>query len=94
MIELTEIMRQRDDIPFSTALNSLRTRVVKQPLSEETNSILNECIREGPDDALHVYSTNDEVNDYNLEMLKKPVKTLLRLTPKTLLKIDRQVNYS
>lgn len=47
MVELTEIMRQRDDIPVANALNSLWTRVVKQPLSNKIDAILNECIREG-----------------------------------------------
>lgn len=30
VVELDEIMRQREDIPFASALNSLRTRLVKE----------------------------------------------------------------
>nr|XP_034317094.1 uncharacterized protein LOC117686352 [Crassostrea gigas] len=71
VVELTDIMRQRQDIPFAEALNTLRTREINQPLEEQTNAILNECVREGPDDVLHVYATNDEVNAYNLTMLRK-----------------------
>eukprot|EP00105_Crassostrea_gigas_P043473 XP_019927621.1 PREDICTED: uncharacterized protein LOC105339877 [Crassostrea gigas] len=71
VVELKEIMRQRQDIPFAEALNTLRTREIKQSLEEQTNAILNECVREGPDDVLHVYATNDEVNAYNLTMLRK-----------------------
>lgn len=48
-------------------------------MSEETNLILNDCIREGPDEVLHVYSTNDEVNDFNLKMLKKTCKDLIEI---------------
>eukprot|EP00105_Crassostrea_gigas_P011512 XP_011427210.1 PREDICTED: uncharacterized protein LOC105328139 [Crassostrea gigas] len=78
-VELTEIMRQREDIPFAQALNTLRTREIKQPLEEQTNSILKECIREGPDDVLHVYATNDEVNAFNLIMLKKKCEDLVEI---------------
>lgn len=79
VVELNEVMRQREDIQFANALNSLRTRVLKQPLSEETNSILNDCIREGPDDVLHVYSTNNEVNEFNLTMLRKSCNDLVEI---------------
>nr|XP_034326029.1 uncharacterized protein LOC105328139 [Crassostrea gigas] len=78
-VELTEIMRQREDIPFAEALNTLRTREIKQSLEEQTNSILRECIREGPDDVLHVYATNDEVNAYNLTMLKKKCEEFVEI---------------
>lgn len=57
-VELTDIMRQRDDVPFARALNLLRTRTLEEPLANETFDIVNECIREGPEDVLHVYSTN------------------------------------
>ena len=79
VVELTEIMRQREDIPFAVALNNLRTRVAKQPIKEETISILNGCIKEGPDDVLHVYSTNEEVNDFNLTMLRKTCENLVEI---------------
>ncbi|XP_062613488.1 uncharacterized protein LOC134275232 [Saccostrea cucullata] len=79
VVELTEIMRQREDIPFATALNSLRTRVVKQALEDETASILNDCVREGADDVLHVYATNEEVNDYNLSMLRKTCEDMIEI---------------
>ena len=72
-------MRQREDISFAVALNELRTRVAKQPLEKETSSILNSCIKQGPEDALHVYSTNDEVNDFNLAMLRKTCDDLVEI---------------
>ncbi|XP_065926103.1 ATP-dependent DNA helicase PIF1-like [Magallana gigas] len=70
VVELSEIMRQKQDIPFAEVLNSLRTRELQEPLTNETLSMLHECVREGPDDVLHVYATNDEVNNYNLKMLR------------------------
>ncbi|XP_062602075.1 uncharacterized protein LOC134263710 [Saccostrea cucullata] len=79
VVELSEIMRQREDIPFATALNSLRTRVVKQALEDETASILSDCIREGPEDVLHVYATNEEVNAYNLSMLRRTCEDLVEI---------------
>ncbi|XP_062621669.1 uncharacterized protein LOC134283235, partial [Saccostrea cucullata] len=82
VVDLTEIMRQREDIPFATALNSLRTRPVTQPLEEEIRSILNDCVREGPEDVLHVYATNDEVNAYNLTMLKSTCPDLVEIDAK------------
>ncbi|XP_062601396.1 uncharacterized protein LOC134263100 [Saccostrea cucullata] len=77
IIELSEIMRQRQDIPFATALNSLRIREPDQPLTNETQLIIADCIREGPEDVLHVFSTNEEVNTYNLTMLRKTCKDLV-----------------
>ncbi|XP_062618494.1 uncharacterized protein LOC134280069 [Saccostrea cucullata] len=79
VVELSEIMRQREDIPFATALNSLRCREVKEPLEYDTNSILKECVREGPDDVLHVYATNDEVNAYNLIMLRGTCEDIVEI---------------
>ena len=79
LVELTEIMRQRKDMSFAVALNVLRTRVAKQPIGKETSSILNDCIKEGPEDVLHVYSTNEEVNDFNLAMLRKTCENLVEI---------------
>ncbi|XP_062597054.1 uncharacterized protein LOC134258504 [Saccostrea cucullata] len=79
VVDLTEIMRQREDIPFATALNSIRTRPIKQPLEEEISSILNDCLREGPENVLHVYATNEEVNAYNLTMLRRTCPDLVEI---------------
>lgn len=50
LVDLTDIMRQREDIQFARVLNTLRTREMKQSLDEQTKCILHECLREGPDD--------------------------------------------
>lgn len=69
IVELDEIMRQREDRAFATVLNSLRIRTSEEPISDQAMATLQDCIREGPDDVLHVYSTNQEANEYNLKML-------------------------
>nr|XP_034326069.1 uncharacterized protein LOC105333116 [Crassostrea gigas] len=79
VVELTEIMRQKQDIPFAEILNSLRTRELREPLDTETLSMLHDCVREGPEDVLHVYATNDEVNNYNLKMLRKSCKDFVEI---------------
>ena len=79
VVELTDIMRQREDVAFATALNSLRDRLENQPMKKETTVMLNDCIREGPEDALHVYATNEEVNVYNLTMLRKSCDDLIEI---------------
>lgn len=76
IVELEEIMRQRDDAAFATALNSLRIRTIEEPLSEEANGML----KDGPDGALHVYPTNEEANDYNLKMLQTNCGELIEIT--------------
>lgn len=82
--ELDEIMRQREDFEFAAFLNSLRDRTIDNPISNEALTMLRDCIREGPDDALHVYSTNDELNSFNLEKLQSCCADLMqRITKKT-----------
>lgn len=71
VIELDEIMRQREDAAFASVLNSLRVRTKEEPITNEALRMLRDCIREGPDDVLHIYSTYEETNDYNLQMLQK-----------------------
>ncbi|XP_062616868.1 uncharacterized protein LOC134278575 [Saccostrea cucullata] len=80
IIELDEIMRQRDDAAFASVLNSLRIRTITEPLSEEAKTMLKECIRDGPDDVLHVYPTNNEANEYNLKMLHTNCEELMEIT--------------
>ncbi|XP_062593070.1 uncharacterized protein LOC134254555, partial [Saccostrea cucullata] len=79
IVELEEIMRQRDDAAFASVLNSLRIRTIEEPLSEEAISMLKECIRKGPDEALHVYPTNEETNEHNLKMLRSNCGELIEI---------------
>nr|XP_022300726.1 uncharacterized protein LOC111108932 [Crassostrea virginica] len=82
IVELDEVMRQREDLAFANILNSLRTRTSEEPLSDEAKAMLKECIREGPEEVLHVYSTNQEVNDYNLKMLRENSEELIEVPAK------------
>nr|XP_034309066.1 uncharacterized protein LOC117683597 [Crassostrea gigas]XP_034309067.1 uncharacterized protein LOC117683597 [Crassostrea gigas]XP_034309068.1 uncharacterized protein LOC117683597 [Crassostrea gigas]XP_034309069.1 uncharacterized protein LOC117683597 [Crassostrea gigas] len=79
MVELDEIMRQREDKAFATVLNSLRIRTSEEPISDEALATLHECLREGPNDVLHVYSTNQEANEYNLKMLHRNCEELIEI---------------
>lgn len=79
VVELTEIMRQKEDVPFAKVLNSLRTRELREPLQGEMLSMLHDCVRDGPEDVLHVYATNDEVNTYNLKMLREKCKDFVEI---------------
>ncbi|XP_062573153.1 uncharacterized protein LOC134235086, partial [Saccostrea cucullata] len=79
VIELNEIMRQKEDASFAEWLNSLRVRQTNEPLTEEQNLMLERCLREGPEDVLHVFCTNEEVNTFNLTMIRKTCEDLLEI---------------
>lgn len=81
-VELTEIMRQREDVEFVEILNLLRVRTKEEQLNMKVIEHFRECVREGPEDALHVFATNDEVNDYNLSMLKHKSLDLVEIEAK------------
>jgi hypothetical protein len=79
IVELDEIMRQKEDLEFACVLNSLRIRTAEEQITDTTKKLLQECIREGPDDVLHVYATNAEANEYNLEMIKSSCEDLIEV---------------
>lgn len=79
VIELKEIMRQKGDLSFAKILNSLRVREKDEPLTQQQSHFLENCIREGPEDVLHVFSTNEEVNTFNLSMLRRSCENLLEI---------------
>ncbi|XP_061168811.1 uncharacterized protein LOC133178060 [Saccostrea echinata] len=79
VIELKEIMRQKKDMSFAELLNSLRVRQTNEPLTEEQSLMLERCIREGPEDVLHVFCTNEEVYTFNLLMLRKTCEDFLEI---------------
>lgn len=76
LVELNEVMRQKEDLVFAQSLNSLRTRTADQNLPNDVLQMLNRCNRDGNDSALHVFATNDKVNQYNLKMVKQIGKDL------------------
>ncbi|XP_072565310.1 uncharacterized protein [Paramormyrops kingsleyae] len=72
MVELTEIMRQKD-MEFAQLLNRLRKRKRGDAMLAEDIAMLKQCVTgEGQDStALHIYATNDEVDQHNYHMLQK-----------------------
>lgn len=82
LVELTEVMQQSEDLKFSEMLNRIRTRTKEEILEPALIEDFRECIRQGPDAVLHVFATNDEVNDYNLSMLKRNCVDLIEINAK------------
>ncbi|KAK3101585.1 hypothetical protein FSP39_004665 [Pinctada imbricata] len=70
VVELDEIMRQKEDLEFAKVLNMMRTRTDDEPISDTALKMLRECEREGKSEDLHVFSTNKEVDLHNQDMLK------------------------
>ncbi|XP_072554803.1 uncharacterized protein [Paramormyrops kingsleyae] len=72
MVELTEIMRQKD-MQFAQLLNRLRKRKRGDAMLEEDIAMLKLRVTgEGQDSTgLHIYATNDEVDQHNYHMLRK-----------------------
>ena len=68
-VELKDVMRQGDDQPFAALLNSIRIRTKDETIPQEISRVLKSREIEGPDDALHVFATNDEVNAFNTRKL-------------------------
>ena len=69
-VELTEIMRQRNDAVFANMLNRLRVRKQDEPLQETDIKLLEsrtvkENVLTAPSDALHLFFRNDDVNKHN-----------------------------
>ncbi|XP_063436532.1 uncharacterized protein LOC134717961 [Mytilus trossulus] len=69
--ELDEIMRQREDGMFAELLNRLRVKQKNESLSSSDQEALKHCFGDSPDEALHIYSTNAEVDNFNKEMIMK-----------------------
>ena len=81
MIELTEIMRQKDDQPFIEQLNRFRT-------GSQTNEDI-QCIQSRstcplddnyPTDSLHIWAENNPVTQHNNAKLKQIQRPLFQLT--------------
>ena len=61
LVDLTEIMRQRDDRIFAELLNRLRVKGKADPLSADDRALLTQACTEredGPYDVLHIFATN------------------------------------
>jgi PIF1-like helicase len=80
MFELTEIMRQRDDLRFAVALNNLARGCLTE---EEVELFRSRCFKVETDlpenvrSAIHLFSTNAEVERHNtLKMAELPTETI------------------
>ena len=80
MIELIEIMRQKDDQPFAELLNRFRTSTQSE---EDIKCIQSRSIDPSddnyPTDALHIWAENQPVNQYNEQKLQQINSTLFHL---------------
>ncbi len=73
-VELTEIMRQKDDKSFAELLNRVRVSGKKESLLPEDLAILQSCCRSAeqcPADVLHIFAKNKDVDKYNDAMLSR-----------------------
>ncbi|XP_072048518.1 uncharacterized protein [Amphiura filiformis] len=77
VVELTEIMRQKDDVVFAQMLNRLRTRKRNEQISDidmkllqsRTVSDSHDNGLSAPNDAMHLFYRNNDVDEHNEKML-------------------------
>ncbi|XP_077367827.1 uncharacterized protein LOC144011878 [Festucalex cinctus] len=68
MVNLTEIMRQKDDVAFAELLNRIREKRKADPLADGDRALLTTAVsdvRDLPADTLHIFPTNKEVDRHN-----------------------------
>ncbi|XP_041461886.1 uncharacterized protein LOC121413199 isoform X1 [Lytechinus variegatus] len=79
-IELQQIMRQKDDTEFALLLNRLRIKERDDVLNDRDLSMLKSCeTGEECEDALHIYSCNKEVDEWNKKLLHKKCANVICL---------------
>ncbi|XP_068751282.1 ATP-dependent DNA helicase PIF1-like [Montipora capricornis] len=80
MVELTEIMRQKDDQHFIRLLNRLRTgSQTEQDINCINSRSISPLAENYPSNTLHIWAENDPVNEHNnkqLEQLSTPLFVL------------------
>ncbi|XP_072046834.1 uncharacterized protein [Amphiura filiformis] len=74
IVQLTEIMRQRDDAVFAQMLNRFRVRKRNEPLHDEDEQLLQsrrvkDNVLTAPSNALHLFYANKDVDNHNAEKL-------------------------
>lgn len=68
VVELKDIVRQKDFV-FAELLNRLRTCSKGTPMSDSDSEILKCCETGEVSSALHIFSTNRQVNEHNFDQL-------------------------
>ncbi|XP_061193261.1 uncharacterized protein LOC133201474 [Saccostrea echinata] len=83
---LFEVMRQKEDVQFAEMLNRLRVRLRGEPLQqtdlELLQSVSKETIPKEATNALHIFSTNKEVDTHNELMVETVCSPCLHSTAK------------
>jgi len=70
-VELTEIMRQKNDLIYAQFLNRIRTYRPKQQIPVEDNNFLKEISKkQAPDNVTRTFALKVDVNRYNSARLK------------------------
>lgn len=69
LVNLTEIMRQKEDKQFAELLNRCRIKKKKEHLSTGDRELLLSRENDNAVDALHIFPTNAQVNEFNAQAL-------------------------
>jgi hypothetical protein len=88
--ELTEIMRQKDDRAFAEMLNGVRCREKNAEMSAEHQAILSSRVfaKESiPDDILHIFSLNADVDGFNDQMLHSSCPEIITISAVDILQL-------
>ena len=80
--DLTKNERQSGDLSYANALNTLRTRVKNDSIPEDVLSMLKSRETGEEIDAIHIYATNVEVNEFNLKMLHEKCDDIIQILSK------------
>lgn len=81
MIELDEIMRQREDRMFAEMLNRLRTAThTEEDICTLKSRIISPLSEIYPHDALHIFATRNDVDHHNAQMLSKQTEEKIEIS--------------
>ncbi|XP_071137022.1 uncharacterized protein [Mytilus edulis] len=75
LVELKQVMRQKDDSVFAHLLNRLRVKRKDQLISLQDKSFLKSCEQHtNPPETLHIFGTNKEVESHNNQLIEAVCK--------------------
>lgn len=81
MIELDEIMRQREDRMFAEMLNRLRTAThTEEDICTLKSRIISPLSEIYPNDALHIFATRNDIDHHNAQMLSKQTEEKIEIS--------------
>lgn len=81
MIELDEIMPQREDRMFAEMLNRLRTAThTEEDICTLKSRIISPLSEIYPHDALHIFATRNDVDHHNAQMLSKQTEEKIEIS--------------